>query len=79
MVPDDLQQIADDYNYPIELIGEDKGQTFNQTNCNFSIGKIDMSKSYLKYMNSKGEVVKSYLTLPKRRNLNRKPKTHFKK
>lgn len=73
----DIDNICNEFGYPNLLISNKRVVTGGE--CEGSIGKIDLSKSYLKYWKTNGEEVRIYLPLRNRRNLNRKSKSHFRK
>mgnify|MGYP003405211255 FL=1 len=85
MIADDLQQIAQDYNYPIELITPDMGQTFGVYDVIEAMKRVlSTQNSYpnMIYMNPKDfskQVVGIKKYFRTRRNLNRKSKSHFRK
>ena len=84
-VTKDLQQIAKDYNYPIELITPDMGQTFGVYDVIEAMKRVlSTQNSYpnMIYMHPKDfskQVVGIKKYFRTRRNLNRKSKSHFRK
>ena len=82
-VTKDLQQIAQDYNYPIGWITPDMGQTFDVDVIKAAMNEIGNSFAPRTiYMNP--DDIQRYFAGQKflfkiRRNLNRKSKSHFRK
>ena len=65
MIADDLQQIADSYNYSIEPISAENAKLFSPSNFN----KLIISSAKLKWVSMSKSV----------RRYNRKSKSHFRK